>query len=143
LRQPRGFRAGRALAVVGLTADQRLVRFRECSPDRVNEIGAVSGFQGADSALVGIDYRVQDGKLMGLGNGGGVYTIDETTASLTFVSALTATLAGTSFGVDFNPAADRLRVVSDIGQNLRHNVNAGGPTVARLHRSPRCRARAS
>jgi hypothetical protein len=31
-----------------------------------------------------------------------------------------------SFGVDFNPAADRLRIISDAGQNLAHNVNAGG-----------------
>ncbi|MGH8773872.1 MAG: DUF4394 domain-containing protein [Jiangellaceae bacterium] len=30
---------------------------------------------------------------------------------------------GTSFGVDFNPAANRLRVVSDAGQNLRHNID--------------------
>ncbi|WP_414945527.1 DUF4394 domain-containing protein [Amycolatopsis sp. cmx-11-32] len=29
---------------------------------------------------------------------------------------------GTNFGVDFNPAADRLRVISDHGQNLRHNL---------------------
>jgi hypothetical protein len=34
------------------------------------------------------------------------------------------------FGVDFNPAADRLRIVSDTGQNLRHNVNAGGTTLS-------------
>jgi hypothetical protein len=32
--------------------------------------------------------------------------------------------------VDFNPAADRLRIVSDTGQDLRHNVNAGGTTIA-------------
>ena len=124
------FVRGARLGIVGLTADQRLVRFRECSPERVNEIGAVSGFQGADTALVGIDYRVQDGKLYGVGNGGGVYTIDDATAVLGFVNALTQPLAGTSFGVDFNPAADRLRIVSDTGQNLRHNVNAGGTTVA-------------
>jgi hypothetical protein len=45
------------------------------------------------------------------------------------VSQLTVALNGTSFGVDFNPAADRLRIVSDAGQNLRHNVNAGGVTL--------------
>ena len=39
-------------------------------------------------------------------------------------------LDGTAFGVDFNPAADRLRIVSDTGQNLRHNVNSGGMTLA-------------
>jgi hypothetical protein len=43
-----------------------------------------------------------------------------------------ATLSGTAFGVDFNPFADRLRIVSDAGQNLRHNVNTGGTTTADL-----------
>jgi Domain of unknown function (DUF4394) len=32
-------------------------------------------------------------------------------------------LDGAFFGVDFNPAADRLRIISDNGQNLAHNVN--------------------
>jgi hypothetical protein len=49
---------------------------------------------------------------------------------LTFVNQLTVPLAGTSFGVDFNPAADRLRIISDTGQNLRHNVSLGGTTIA-------------
>lgn len=39
------------------------------------------------------------------------------------MSQLTVTLAGRSFGVDFNPAANRLRVISDTGQNLRHNID--------------------
>jgi hypothetical protein len=34
-------------------------------------------------------------------------------ASATMVSQLTLPLTGMFFGVDFNPAADRLRVVSD------------------------------
>ena len=38
-------------------------------------------------------------------------------------------LQGTSFGVDFNPAADRLRIISDTGQNLRINVADGSTTV--------------
>jgi Domain of unknown function (DUF4394) len=84
---------------------------------------------GTDTALVGIDFRVQDGKLYGVGNGGGVYTIDPTTAEATFVNALTVALVGTTFGVDFNPAADRLRIISDAGQNLAHNVNDGGVTA--------------
>ncbi|GHD79568.1 hypothetical protein GCM10010336_61820 [Streptomyces goshikiensis] len=40
-------------------------------------------------------------------------------------------LTGTAFGVDFNPTADRLRIISDTCQNLRHNVNvATGGTLA-------------
>jgi hypothetical protein len=36
-----------------------------------------------------------------------------------------AALAGSAFGIDFNPTADRLRIVSNAGQNLRVNVDAG------------------
>jgi Domain of unknown function (DUF4394) len=118
------------LRVFGLTDDGRLVRFRADAPRRTKDLGYITGLTGSDTALVGIDFRVQDGKLYGVGNAGGVYTIDTTTAAATFVNALTVPLMGASFGVDFNPAADRLRIVSDVGQNLAHNVNAGGVTVS-------------
>lgn len=72
--------------------------------------------------LIGTDYRVQNDRLYGVGNSGGIYTIDVRRARATKVSNLTVPLNGTSFGVDFYPAADRLRVISDAGQNLRHNL---------------------
>src|SRR5262245_13878574 len=117
--------------VVGLTSDGRLICFKARTPAKAQPIGTISGLTGGDTSLVGIDFRVQDGMLYGVGNAGGVYTIDTTTAAATLVNTLTAPLTpGTSFGVDFNPAADRLRIVSDAGLNLRHNVNAGGVTLA-------------
>ena len=124
-----GFTAFDDLRVIGLTDDGRLVRFKADSPYRTRTIGWVTGFTGSDTALVGIDYRVQDGKLYGVGNGGGVYTINASNAVATFVNVLTVPLNGTIFGVDFNPAADRLRIISNTGQNLAHNVNAGGVTA--------------
>jgi hypothetical protein len=96
----------------------------------MKKIGPVSGLQPPDNALVCIDFRVQDGQLYGVGNGNGVYTINTQNAQVTLVNSLTVPLEGTSFGCDFNPAADRLRIISDTGQNLRHNVNAGGVTIA-------------
>ncbi len=120
---------GPRLRAVGLTTDQRLVSFQVRKPGEVRGIGKISGLQG-DARLVGIDYRVQDGKLYGVGEAGGVYTLSATDAKATKVSQLTVALNGAAFGVDFNPAADRLRIVSDTGQNLRHNVNAGGTTLA-------------
>lgn len=110
----------RTLTILGLTADQRLVRFRECQPKRLKEIGTVYGLQDDDAMLVGIDFRVQDGELYGLGDGGGIYTIDTSTAEAFKVTELTVDLQGASFGVDFNPAANALRIISDAGQNLRH-----------------------
>jgi hypothetical protein len=120
------------LSVLGLTHDGQLVCFSEQTPRRTRQIGYVSGLIAPDAALIGVDFRVQDGALYGVGDGGGVYRIDPASAAATLVNRLTEALAGTSFGVDFNPAADRLRIVSDTGQNLRHNVNAGGVTIADL-----------
>jgi hypothetical protein len=40
-----------------------------------------------------------------------------------------AGLDGQVFGVNFNPVADRLRVVSNAGQNLRINVDTGATTT--------------
>jgi hypothetical protein len=108
------------LSVIGLTADQRLVSFKAASPQEALSVGKVSGLKAPDRSLVGIDFRVQDGKLYGLGDGGGVYTIDTYSAQATLASRLTVALNGSNFGIDFNPAANALRIISDTGQNLRH-----------------------
>jgi Domain of unknown function (DUF4394) len=123
-------KGGQNLKVVGLTSDQRLVCFFEKSPGHAFKLGTVSGLVGGDTSLVGIDYRVQDGQLYGVGNAGGIYMLNTDTAVATLVNRLTVALTGTSFGVDFNPAADRLRIVGNDGQNLRHNVNADGVTIS-------------
>ena len=48
------------LRVIGLTDDGRLVSFKGRSPERTRHIGYVTGLTGADTALVGIDFRVQN-----------------------------------------------------------------------------------
>ncbi len=116
-----------SLAAVGLTDDGRLVAFRVGDTSQVAEIGEVKGLKG-DKKLVGIDFRVQDGKLYGVGDEGGIYTLHDK-GEAKKVSELTVDLEGDLFGVDFNPAADRLRIVSDTGQNLRHDVREDGETI--------------
>lgn len=107
------------LAVVGLTSDGQLVCTSDRKPEKARVIGTVSGFASGDAKLIGIDFRPQDGLLYGVGNGGGLYRIDTSDAMLTIVGQLTVAPSGTRFGVDFNPAANALRIVSDNGQNLR------------------------
>ncbi len=52
--------------------------------------------------------------------------IDPVTGAATAVgAAFTPALSGTAFGFDFNPTVDRIRVVSDTGQNLRLNPDTG------------------
>lgn len=123
-----GTRRSNSLQVVGLTDDQRLICFNEKTPGDARDLGFVSGLMSGD-VLIGIDFRVQDKKLYGVSRTGGIYVLTPTGAIATKVSQLTMLLDGTSFGVDFNPAADRLRIVSNTGQNLRHDVNAGGVTL--------------
>lgn len=118
------------LEVIGLTDDQRLVRFNTIVPGLPLNGPRVSGLQG-DATVIGIDYRVQNNLLYGVGNAGGIYTLNPGNGNATKVSQLSVPLAGTSFGVDVNPAANRLRVISDTGQNLRHNIDdpSGLPAV--------------
>lgn len=78
------------------------------------------------AALVGIDVRPADGMLYGLASDGAIVTIDPATGKATQKSKMDAMLpAGVMATVDFNPAADRLRVMSNSGMNLRVNVDDG------------------
>ena len=129
---PSALATGSSLRVFGLTDDNRLVRFRSDTPGYTNNRGYISGLI-TDTKLVGIDFRIQNGLLYGVGNLGGIYTINTSNAYATLIDRLDIPLDGTSFGVDFNPAANALRVISDTGQNLRHPFMTAtgepGPTV--------------
>jgi hypothetical protein len=113
---------------LGLGDDGTSLRIFELDdPEDDDSIGQVSGLAGNDSNLIGIDYRVQDDKFYGVGDEGGIYTLNTKTGAATLVDTLDIALDGTRFDIDFNPAADRLRVISDTGQNLRHQI--GGATT--------------
>jgi hypothetical protein len=85
----------------------------------------VSGISGA---LVGIDVRPADGMLYGLVDDGTVVTI-ATDGKATMKSKLDTMLAkGVTATVDFNPVADRLRVMGSDGMSLRANVDDGKVT---------------
>ena len=118
-----------SLQVIGLAGfGSRLVAFQTSGSDS-RSIGAIQGLDG-DGRILGIDYRVADGKLYALGNNGGIYTLNTDTARATKFGRLTERLEGSQFGVDVNPAADALRIVSNTGQNLRHSFSTpNGPTT--------------
>jgi hypothetical protein len=126
--EARGAHESESLDLVLLTADNGLACVSERRPSRVQRAANINGLQG-DQRILGIDHRVQDGLLYGLGDAGGVYTLDVATGNATLVNRLSVALQGSRVAIDFNPVADRLRIVTDAGQNLRHNVNAGGLTL--------------
>jgi hypothetical protein len=83
---------------------------------------------GIDGALVGIDVRPADNMLYGLVDDGTVVTI-AMDGKATQKSKLETMLAkGVTATVDFNPVADRLRVMGSDGMSLRANVDDGKVT---------------
>lgn len=118
-----------------LTATNQLISYDKTQPGVIRTSATISGLMMGDS-IIGIDIRPRNGQLyaitraaMGVGR---LYTINTRTGAATFVATLapaaTPTMNGpyvaldttaTTFAVDFNPAADALRVISDTGQNLR------------------------
>jgi hypothetical protein len=94
-------------------------------PPQVSAPKTITGLQ-AGETILGIDVRPTTGQLFGLGSTSRLYVIDPTTAAATAVGApFSPALVGTSFGFDFNPTVDRIRVTSNTGQNLRLNPNNG------------------
>ena len=124
--------------VFALTASNKLVSFNRDAPGTVRTNMAITGLQSGEN-LLGIDFRPADGQLYALGSSGRIYTINTASGAATMKSMLAAdaadttapftALAGTDFGIDFNPQADRLRVVSNTGLNLRINVDSGATTT--------------
>ncbi len=80
----------------------------------------------AGETLTGLDIRPATGGLYALGSLGNIYLLNTSTGAATNITTgAPLALMGTSFGFDFNPTVDRIRIVSNTGQNLRANPNDG------------------
>lgn len=111
--------------VFGLNAANQIVRFNSATPGTVTVVATITGLQAGETILA-TDFRPATGQLYALGSSSRLYTINLTTGVATQVGAAGAfTLSGTEFGFDFNPVVDRIRVISNTGQNLRLDPNNG------------------
>jgi len=111
--------------LLGLTPGAELIRVSAAEPQRVLERKAITGLAGGES-LLGIDFRVSRGVLYALSSRGQLYTLDAASGRLSAVgSPIALPLDGLQFGFDVNPVADRIRVVSDRGQNFRLHPETG------------------
>lgn len=96
--------------------------------DKMKVTGSVKLANGG--SLIGFDVRPADGKLYGVSAEGAIVTVDPKTGKWEKKSQISEKLEkGATFSVDFNPAADRLRILSSKGTSLRINVEDGKATV--------------
>ncbi len=113
----------RALDLIGLTDRGELVHFKDSSLKDTT----VVAITGLSAPLVGIDIRPADKRLYGVAANSTIYTIEPKTGVATFVANLSEPfMSAKGAVVDFNPQADRLRLINDSGtQNYRINVDTG------------------
>lgn len=111
-----------AATVVGLSGDNELHWLDTESWTRTGGV-TVTGVEGR---LLGMDVRPADGMLYGVFASGTLASIDPQTGVATPVSTLATRLAdGVTATVDFNPVADKLRVMGSDGTSLRVTVETG------------------
>ena len=117
--------SGSAATIAALQDGKSLVWI---DTDKMKVAGSVKLAGGV--SLVGIDVRPADGKLYGVTPDGAIVTVDAKSGKWEKKSQITEKLpAGATFSVDFNPAADRLRVLTSTGTSLRINVEDGKTIV--------------
>lgn len=117
-----------AALVYALTDENDLLSFDSSAPEDLLGNSVISGLS-SNEDLLGIDIRPANGLIYGLGSFGNIYTINPGTGAASYVSTVSVPLSGSRFGVDFNPVADRLRIVSDLDQSLRVNVATGAALI--------------
>ncbi len=114
--------SAQAATLIGLTADNALVRIDA----ETRRAAAPIAISGADGRVLGIDQRPQDGRLYGVTERGQIVTLDPMTGRATEVSRLNTPFeSGERVVMDFNPVANRLRLMGMSGVNLRVNVDTG------------------
>lgn len=134
-----------ALPAVALdSAGTSLIRFAAATPGTTTTV-AVTGVT-AGETLVGIDFRPHNGQLYAIGvnpttDTATAYVLDPQTGTATAVGAASQIAFTTdgvtvvdfpdpavvSWGVDFNPTVDRIRVVTESGLNFRVHPGTGAP----------------
>lgn len=117
-----------AETVFGLTST-RIVTFDTANPGVILSSSPIAGL--GNVSLRGIDFRPADGQLYALGSNGNLFrlTANGNSYQATDLGALSTAPQGSSFGFDFNPTVDRIRVTSDTNQNLRLNQTTSPPGV--------------
>jgi outer membrane protein assembly factor BamB len=112
----------KAEMIVALSGDATLTTFDSKSMKAVG----TTAIKGANGRIAGIDIRPSDGMLYAVTTDGTVYTVDAKSGQASMKVKLETMLPmGVAATIDFNPAADRLRLLGSDGTSLRANVDDG------------------
>jgi uncharacterized protein DUF4394 len=116
--------------IVGLVDGKSIVTIDPAT----RKVASKADIKGA-GPILGIDVRPADGMIYGVAGDGSIVTIDAKSGQATPKSKLSEMLKpGVTPTIDFNPVADRMRVMGSDGTSLRVNVDDGKATVDGSHK---------
>jgi hypothetical protein len=127
--------AAQAATAFAVLPNNTFVTFDTATPTAATGFGTITGI-GAAEVVRSVEFRPADGKLYATAVATGsianslvtTYTVNPATGVATLVgqTAAAVPLAGdVATGADFNPIADRLRIVNSNDENFRINPNNG------------------
>jgi hypothetical protein len=116
--------------IVGLVGGNTLVTIDPAT----RKVATKVDVKGANGSVAGFDVRPADGMLYVITSDGTIGTIDVKSGLITRKSKLSQPWKAGTTTIDFNPVADRLRVMSSEGVNARVNVDDGQVTVDGGHK---------
>lgn len=113
-----------------VSANNELLIFNHTSATPTFIAKTITGIQAGEN-IVAIDMRPLNGQLFALSSASRIYALNASSgaAALVGTGPLTTLLVGTQFGFDFNPTVDRIRIVSNTGQNFRVNPADASLTI--------------
>ncbi len=116
-------------SIYALNDANQLLRLNVRTPGTPSATLAITGLQSGERVL-SIDFRPATGQLYGVGNTSRLYVINPATGAARAIGTgpFSPAITGDVVGLDFNPTVDRIRLVTNQGQDLRLNPETG--TVA-------------
>ncbi|MFC5623153.1 DUF4394 domain-containing protein [Algoriphagus winogradskyi] len=114
------------VSFTALTSDNMILVYNAQNLSAPSSSLAITGL-GSGEMIVSIDYRPATGQLYALSSMSRIYHINENSGAATALGtgAFTPSVQGANPSLDFNPTVDRIRLVTESGQNLRLHPELG------------------
>lgn len=136
-----GSAALKGTSFYALTTSNEIVHYLSGNPLQEKSTISITGLAPMEN-LLAIDFRPATGQLYGVSTASKIYVINLSTGMASAVGGVFMPMINGQFvGFDFNPTVDRIRLVTNTGQNLRLNpitgmvavvdgsINPSGPAI--------------
>ena len=109
-----------------LTDNNQLIKYNAASTAAPDPAISLTGIPTGEK-IISIDFRPATGQLYGLGSNSRLYLLNTRNGIATALgtTAFTPAVNSSIANIDFNPTVDRVRLVTDKGQNLRLHPETG------------------